>query len=81
MVIRTILECDRCGTRCEFDSFTVEVERYKDASGTTEGRIESVDLCYCCCQTYIREQTARMTHEAAKGFVKWAREKPISIRM
>lgn len=81
MVIRTILECDRCGTRCEFDSFCVEVDRFKDASGTLEGKMESVDLCYCCCQTYLRGLTTKMNHESAKEFVKWSRDKPKPIRM
>jgi hypothetical protein len=81
MVIRTILECDRCAIRCDLDSFCVEIERTKDASGTTEGKVESVDLCYTCCHTYLRELTKKMSHEASREFVKWSRDKPKPIRV
>lgn len=81
MVIRTILECDRCGGKCEFDSFHVEVGRSMDQAGSMDCKVESVDLCYCCCQSYLREMLKSSTHGQAKEFVKWAREKPKPIRM
>lgn len=81
MTIRTIHECDRCGQKCEFDSFHVEVGCYKDLTGSMTGSVQAVDLCYSCCQSYLRDCLKKLCHQAAADFVKWAREKPKPVRM
>ena len=81
MVLRTYLECDRCGTRCEYDSFYIITDHRMDAAGSTEDVTESVDLCCCCCQTFIRGLLATYNHGNAQEFVRWARKKPEAIRM
>lgn len=80
MVIKTIHECDRCGTRCEFDSFYPVVGFQTGVNGT-EDHTEAVDLCYACCQFYVRTLIGSMSQDQAQTFVFWAKTKMKTVSL
>lgn len=77
MVLKSINECDRCGSRCERDTIWYRCEGERCPSGN--GRInttEGIDLCLTCAHAVLRGMVQGMTDDEAASWAKKAKEKP-----
>jgi hypothetical protein len=75
MTTRSILECDKCGKECKFDSIWAKIDRKMDAAGSMDDDHVRVDLCDKCMHTIMKILVQKMDFDEAKIFVALARVK------
>ncbi len=80
-MIRTINVCDQCGAECPYESIYARAGWQRLPTGEQETVDEAVDLCPIHMRALMQTMVACMNCDAARAWVKTARDKKPPIRM